>query len=48
MNPKNNVALITGGAARVGRAITLGLAGAGAHAAVHYNRSAEAAQETVA
>jgi pteridine reductase len=47
-NPKNKTALITGGAARVGRAITLGLAQAGASVAVHYNRSAEAAQETVA
>jgi len=48
MNVKDKVALITGGAARVGRAITLGLAGAGAHVAMHYNQSAEAAQETVA
>jgi NAD(P)-dependent dehydrogenase (short-subunit alcohol dehydrogenase family) len=44
----NKTALITGGAARVGRAITLGLAQAGASVAVHYNRSADAAQETVA
>jgi pteridine reductase len=48
MELTNKIALITGGAARVGRAITLGLAEAGAHVAVHYNRSAEAAQETVA
>ncbi len=48
MNPKDKTALITGGAARVGQAITLGLAEAGTHVAVHYNRSADAAQETVA
>jgi len=44
----DKTALITGGAARVGRAVTLALARAGARVAVHYNRSAEAAQETVA
>jgi pteridine reductase len=48
MELTSKTALITGGAARVGRAITLGLAGAGARVAVHYNRSVEAAQETVA
>ncbi|MFL7791842.1 MAG: SDR family NAD(P)-dependent oxidoreductase [Anaerolineae bacterium] len=48
MNLQDKVALITGGAARVGRAITLALAQAGTHVAVHYNRSVEAAQETVA
>lgn len=48
MDQKGKTALITGGAARVGRAITLGLAQAGASVAVHYNRSADAAQETVA
>lgn len=40
-------ALITGSAARVGRAITLTLAQAGANVAVHYNTSGNAAQETV-
>jgi pteridine reductase len=44
----DKTALITGGAARVGRAITLGLAQAGARVAVHYNRSADVARETVA
>jgi pteridine reductase len=44
----DKTALITGGAARVGRAITLGLAQAGANAAVHYNHSVDAAQEAVA
>jgi 3-oxoacyl-[acyl-carrier protein] reductase/pteridine reductase len=48
MDLEGKVALVTGGAARVGRAITLGLAGAGAHVVVHYLRSVEAAQETVA
>ncbi|MBN1813324.1 MAG: SDR family NAD(P)-dependent oxidoreductase, partial [Anaerolineae bacterium] len=48
MNPNDKTALITGGAARVGRAIALGLAEADARVAVHYNHSAEAAQETVA
>jgi pteridine reductase len=48
MEPKDKVALITGGGARVGRAISLGLAEAGAHVIVHYNRSADEAEETVA
>jgi NAD(P)-dependent dehydrogenase (short-subunit alcohol dehydrogenase family) len=43
----DKVALITGGAARVGRAITLGLAQAGANVAVHYHTSGNAVQETV-
>ncbi|MBN1977312.1 MAG: SDR family oxidoreductase [Anaerolineae bacterium] len=47
-NISDRTALITGGAARVGRAITLALAGAGARVAVHYNHSAKAAQEAVA
>ena len=37
MELNGKTALITGGAARVGRAITLGLAQAGARVAVHYN-----------
>ena len=41
------VALVTGSGARVGQAIALGLAGAGAHLLVHYHRSAAGAQETV-
>ncbi len=48
MEIKGKVALITGGAARVGRAITLMLAQAGAHVVVNYNSSAAAAAETVA
>jgi 3-oxoacyl-[acyl-carrier protein] reductase/pteridine reductase len=48
MQLKNSVALITGGAHRVGRAITLGLAQAGAHVVINYNSSEEAAKETEA
>ncbi len=48
MNPKGKTALITGGAVRVGKAITLKLAQAGANVIVNYNSSAEAAEETVA
>jgi NAD(P)-dependent dehydrogenase (short-subunit alcohol dehydrogenase family) len=48
MDPKGKVALVTGGGVRVGRAISLGLAAAGAHLVVHYNRSAGPAEETVA
>ena len=42
------VALVTGGAHRVGKAIALALARAGADLVIHYNRSAEAAQDTAA
>lgn len=41
-------ALITGAARRLGRAIALDLAGAGWDVAIHYNGSAEAAEETAA
>jgi pteridine reductase len=47
MDPKDKITLITGGGVRVGQAISLGLAGAGAHVIVHYNRSAGPAEETV-
>lgn len=47
MNPKGKVALVTGGAHRVGKAITLMLAQAGAHVIINYNAAADAAQETV-
>jgi NAD(P)-dependent dehydrogenase (short-subunit alcohol dehydrogenase family) len=40
-------ALVTGGAHRLGRHITLALAGAGANVVVHYHESAAAADETV-
>jgi NAD(P)-dependent dehydrogenase (short-subunit alcohol dehydrogenase family) len=46
MNIQGKVALVTGGAVRVGKAITLMLARAGAHVVVNYNASAEAAEET--
>ena len=40
---QGKVALITGGAVRVGRAVTLELARAGAHVVINYNHSAAAA-----
>ena len=48
MDLVGRVALVTGGAVRVGRAISLGLAAAGASVFVHYNRSAGPAEETAA
>jgi 3-oxoacyl-[acyl-carrier protein] reductase/pteridine reductase len=48
MDAKGKVALITGGAHRVGKAITMMLAQAGAHVVVNYNAAADAAQQTVA
>ena len=47
MDLENKVALVTGGARRIGRAISLALATAGARVAVHYGGSALAAEETV-
>jgi NAD(P)-dependent dehydrogenase (short-subunit alcohol dehydrogenase family) len=47
MNLDGRIALVTGGGVRVGRAITLGLAEAGADVIVHYNHSAGPAEETV-
>lgn len=41
------IALVTGGSRGIGRAVTLGLAGAGFGVAVGYARSSEAAQEVV-
>jgi pteridine reductase len=43
--PTRKVALVTGGAIRVGRAISLGLAEAGYDLAVHYHSSSAAARE---
>ncbi|RME81709.1 MAG: SDR family oxidoreductase [Caldilineae bacterium] len=46
MDPTGKVALITGGAVRVGKAITLGLARAGAHVVINYHSSGQAARLT--
>jgi len=43
---EGRTALITGGAHRVGRAITLALASAGMRLAIHYHASAEEAEQT--
>ena len=48
MNLKNKVAIVTGGAVRVGRAIVLALAEQGCHIVLHYGRSGEEALETAA
>ena len=48
MELRGKSALVTGGAHRVGKAITLMLARAGANVAVNYFSSAQAAQETIA
>jgi pteridine reductase len=46
MELDGRVALVTGAARRVGRAIALRLASSGCHVAVHYRRSAAEASET--
>jgi len=48
MNIDGKTALITGGAHRVGKVITLGLAQKGANVVVNYNTSAEPANQTAA
>ncbi len=48
MELKNKVAVVTGAAHRVGKAVALALAEAGAHVVVHYFRSAEHIPGTVA
>ena len=48
MDLQGKVALVTGGAVRVGKAIALALAGAGADVAINYHSSADAAQATCA
>ena len=48
MEINNRVEVVTGGARRVGKAIALGLAAAGAQVFVHYNSSAGPAEETLA
>jgi pteridine reductase len=48
MELSGSVAIVTGGAVRLGRAMALGLARAGARVMVHYGHSADAAHHTVA
>ncbi len=48
MQIQGKVALVTGGAVRVGRAIALGLAHTGAHVVINYHTSAAEAEETAA
>lgn len=47
MRLSGSTALVTGGAHRLGRQISLALANAGSNVVVHYNASAAAAEETV-
>lgn len=47
MNISGKIALVTGGAKRVGKAIVQALAARGCHLVVHYHRSQAQAQETV-
>lgn len=47
MNISGKIALVTGGAKRVGKAIVQALAARGCHLVVHYHRSQTQAQETV-
>ena len=48
MNPQGKTALVTGGAHRVGKAITLALARAGANVVINYHTSGDAAKTTAA
>jgi glucose 1-dehydrogenase len=48
MDIQGKVALITGSAVRVGKALALALAERGCHLIIHYGSSAEAAQQTLA
>lgn len=48
MELRGKVAIVTGGAVRLGRALALALAGLGARLVIHYNSSAGSAQETLA
>jgi NAD(P)-dependent dehydrogenase (short-subunit alcohol dehydrogenase family) len=48
MNLNGKVAVVSGGAVRLGRALTLALAASGCHVFIHYGRSEEAARRTQA
>ena len=48
MELRNKVALVTGGAVRVGKALSLALAAQGVRIAMHYNGSSDAAETTIA
>jgi NAD(P)-dependent dehydrogenase (short-subunit alcohol dehydrogenase family) len=48
MDLSGRIAIVTGGAVRLGRALALALAQNGARVVVHYGSSGDAAQETVA
>lgn len=48
MQLRDRVALVTGGARRIGRAIALRLADGGCHVAIHYHTSAADAEQTAA
>jgi NAD(P)-dependent dehydrogenase (short-subunit alcohol dehydrogenase family) len=47
MELKSSVAVVTGGAVRIGRAISLALAGEGCHVLIHYGSSTDQAIETL-
>jgi pteridine reductase len=47
MNPPPRAALVTGAGRRIGRAIAVAIGARGLHVVVHYNESADGAEETV-
>lgn len=48
MELRGGAAIVTGGAVRIGRALSLALAGAGLRVCIHYGRSQDAARQTAA